>query len=68
LSSDLNLTGLSLIGGRTAERHDESFRAYNPADGRALEPSYLSASDAELNEAVQLAAAAAPMLAASSGA
>ena len=62
------LNGISLVGGRPAEPHGESFSAYNPADGRALEPSYFSASDAELDEAVRLAAAAAPVLAASSGA
>jgi NADP-dependent aldehyde dehydrogenase len=60
--------GVSLIGGHSAERHGEPFCAYNPADGRALEPSYFSASDAELDEAVQSAAAAAPMLAASTSA
>jgi NADP-dependent aldehyde dehydrogenase len=78
LSTEFNLTGVSLtgvsligvsqIGGHPATRRDQPFRAHNPADGRALEPSYFCASDAELDEAVQLAAAAAPMVAASSGA
>jgi 2,5-dioxopentanoate dehydrogenase len=68
VSDALELTGLSLIAGRDGDRHGESFRAYQPADGRAIDPSYYSATDAELDEAVRMAAAAAPVLAASSGA
>jgi alpha-ketoglutaric semialdehyde dehydrogenase len=67
VSADTNLTGISLIGGRPGNRQDETFRAYQPADGRALDPLYVSASDSEVDEAVGLAAAAAPVLAASSG-
>lgn len=62
------LTGVSLIGGRPADRHEETFRAYHPADGRQLDPSYFSASESDLNEAVEKAAASAPTLARSSGA
>jgi alpha-ketoglutaric semialdehyde dehydrogenase len=68
LSANAELTGLSLIGGQPGDRHDESFRAYHPTDGRALDPFYFSASDSEVDEAVEIAAAAAPVLAASSGA
>jgi alpha-ketoglutaric semialdehyde dehydrogenase len=68
VSADTNLTGISFIGGRPGNRQHETFRAYQPADGRALDPLYVSASDSEVDEAVGLAAAAAPILAASSGA
>jgi NADP-dependent aldehyde dehydrogenase len=68
VSDALELTGLSLIAGRDADRHGESFRAYQPADGRAIDPCYCSASDQELDESVAKAAAAAPVLAASAGA
>jgi alpha-ketoglutaric semialdehyde dehydrogenase len=68
LSADAELNGLSLIGGQPGDRHDESFRAYHPTDGRGLDPFYFSASDFEVDEAVKIAAAAAPLLAASSGA
>jgi NADP-dependent aldehyde dehydrogenase len=67
VSADTNLTGISLIGGRPGNRQDETFRAYQPSDGHALDPFYFSASDSEINEAAELAAAAAPVLAASSG-
>jgi NADP-dependent aldehyde dehydrogenase len=69
-----SLHGLSLIGGRSAETprndaaHGDSFRASNPVDGQPLEPLYLSAGEAEVDTAAQMAAAAAPALAASSGA
>jgi alpha-ketoglutaric semialdehyde dehydrogenase len=68
LSSAEGLSGISLIGGRQGDRHDESFRAYNPTDARAIDPFYFSASDSELDEAAEKAAGAAPVLAASSGA
>ena len=68
MSSGLELIGVSLIAGRDGDRHDASFRAYQPATGRRMEPEYYSANDAELDEAVRMATAAAPSLAASSGA
>ncbi|HEV3151353.1 MAG TPA: aldehyde dehydrogenase (NADP(+)) [Acidobacteriaceae bacterium] len=68
MSDPLELAGVSLIAGRAGERHDELFRAYQPATGSAIEPGYSSASDAELDEAVRRAAEAAPVLVASSGA
>jgi 2,5-dioxopentanoate dehydrogenase len=68
LSSAEDLTGVSLIGGQQGDRHDESFRACRPTDGRAIDPFYFSASDSELVEAVEKAAGAAPALATSSGA
>ena len=67
MSTRAELTGVSIIGGRPAGRHEDTFRAYQPADGRAIDPVYVSASDSEVNQAVELAAAAAPALAATSG-
>jgi NADP-dependent aldehyde dehydrogenase len=67
VSADTNLTGISLIGGRPGNRQHETFRACQPADGRVLDPLYVSASDSEVDEAAGLAAAAAPVLAAFSG-
>ena len=71
MSIGTELRGVSLIGGQPADRldnrHDDSFRAYQPVDGRAIDPFYFSASDSEVNQAAELAAAAAPALAASSG-
>jgi delta 1-pyrroline-5-carboxylate dehydrogenase len=64
----LALAGVSLIAGRAGDRHEETFRAYQPADGRAMDPYFYSASDAELDEAATSAAEAAPVLAASNGA
>ena len=68
MSSQQNLTGVSLIAGQPGSRDGDSFRAYNPADGESIDPAYYSASEPELNAAVESAAAAAPFLAASSGA
>ena len=68
MSHQQNLTGVSLIAGRAGGRDGETFRAYNPADGQPIDPAYYSASEADLNAAAESAAAAAPFLAASSGA
>ena len=35
VSDALALAGVSLIAGRAGDRHEETFRAYQPADGRA---------------------------------
>lgn len=67
MSDTPQLAGVSLIAGCAGDRHAETFRAYQPADGRTIEPDYSSASDAELDEAVRMAAAGAPVLAAASG-
>lgn len=63
-----NLTGLSLIAGRPGTHRGKAFRAYAPTTGQPIDPFYYSASEPELNEAVENAAAAAPLLAATSGA
>jgi 2,5-dioxopentanoate dehydrogenase len=67
VSAITELTGVSIIGGRPGASHGDSFHAYQPADGRAIDPLYFSASDLEINRAAELAAAAAPALAATSG-
>ncbi len=68
MSQQPNLTGASLIDGRTVSRDGEAFQAYNPANGQPIDPAYYSASEADLNAAAESAAAAAPFLATSSGA
>jgi NADP-dependent aldehyde dehydrogenase len=68
VSRQQNLSGVSLIAGRPGSRDGETFRAYNPADGQPIDPAYYTAIESELNAAVESAAAAAPFLAASSGA
>ncbi|MGA9718300.1 MAG: aldehyde dehydrogenase (NADP(+)) [Acidobacteriaceae bacterium] len=68
MSHQQSLTGVSLIAGQPGSRDGETFRAYNPADGQPIDPAYYSASEPEFNAAVEGAAAAAPFLAASSGA
>jgi 2,5-dioxopentanoate dehydrogenase len=66
--SQHDLTGLSLIAGRTGTHRGKAFRAYAPDTGQPIDPFYYSASEPELDEAVENAAAAAPLLAAASGA
>jgi NADP-dependent aldehyde dehydrogenase len=61
------LTGRSLIAGASAEQGGESFTAYMPVNGGALEPAYYSATDEDMEEAVRAAVVAAPVLAATPG-
>ncbi|MCQ4164000.1 aldehyde dehydrogenase (NADP(+)) [Tahibacter harae] len=61
------LRGVSLVGGAYGETGGASFHGVNPASGETLAPAYHSASAAEVERAVQLAAAAAPDLARRSG-
>jgi NADP-dependent aldehyde dehydrogenase len=68
LNQQHELTGLSLLAGHSATHRGKAFRAYAPATGQPLDPFYYSASEPELNEAVDHAAAAAPYLASASGA
>jgi 2,5-dioxopentanoate dehydrogenase len=68
LNQQHELTGLSLLAGRSATHRGKAFRAYAPATAQPLDPFFYSASEPELNEAVEHAAAAASFLAASSGA
>ena len=50
------LQGRSLIAGRVPSEGGASFHAFNPTDGRALEPVYTSANLADGNNAVTAAA------------
>jgi alpha-ketoglutaric semialdehyde dehydrogenase len=62
-----SLHGRSLIAGRSTSEGGEPFRGFHPADGRALDPVYLSARPEDVEQAVAAAVEAAPALAASSG-
>ncbi|MBS0662114.1 MAG: aldehyde dehydrogenase (NADP(+)) [Verrucomicrobia bacterium] len=56
----MELRGLSLIGSETGVAGGATFHGFDPAKQETLSPAYHSASPAELERAVQLAAAAAP--------
>ena len=64
----VSLSGLSQIGGHPAARRDDPFRAHNPADGSALEPCLFLGQRRGTRPGSAMAALAAPMVAASSGA
>jgi 2,5-dioxopentanoate dehydrogenase len=53
----VELTGQSIIGYQRGQKTGERFHAFDPAAGEELAPAFYSASQAETNEAVQLAAA-----------
>ena len=61
------LTGQSFIGGKRGAHRGASIQGINPATGELLDPVYSSASAAEVDQAVQLAAQAFPVYAATSG-
>jgi alpha-ketoglutaric semialdehyde dehydrogenase len=61
------LTGQSFIGSERGAIGGAPIQALNPATGRHLDPIYSSASSAEVDQAVQLAANAFPIYAATSG-
>jgi NADP-dependent aldehyde dehydrogenase len=63
----LPLHGLSLIGSHTASPEGPLFHGFDPATGEALEPTYYSASDADIEQAAQLAAEVFPIYAHLSG-
>jgi NADP-dependent aldehyde dehydrogenase len=68
MAQDL-LQGLSLVAGVPAPPSgNTSFFGYNPVDGSALEPAYVSASAADVERAVKAAEDAAKFLATTSGA
>lgn len=52
------LSGLSLIGGRTATPHGDVFHAVNPVNGERLLGAFHSAGPADINQAAELAARA----------
>ncbi len=61
------LTGQSFLGNQRSALAGAPIQAINPATGQPLEPAYSSASPAEVERAVELAAAAFPAFAQSSG-
>lgn len=65
--SALALEGLSLVDNGKTSHRGEVFHAMNPANGQVLEPAFYSASADELDRAATLAAAAAPIFAATPG-
>jgi len=64
----MKLDGLSLVGFGSGSPGGKGFRAFDPAKGVAMEPSFVSASHADVERACFLAAQAAPVLAAKSSA
>jgi len=63
------LSGISSIAGVTTRASGgEGFFAYNPIDGKPIEPAYFSASTEDVDAAVSAAQEAADFLAQSSGA
>jgi hypothetical protein len=59
LSRQQILTGVSLIAGLPGSRSGETFHAYRPTDGQPADPVFYSATEPELNVAVEGATAAA---------
>ncbi|MFM8904002.1 MAG: aldehyde dehydrogenase (NADP(+)), partial [Verrucomicrobiota bacterium] len=67
MSSDPSLTGLSFIGFTRGRVGGRTWRAFDPAAGSELPESFHTAHADEVDRAAELAAAAAPALAALSG-
>jgi alpha-ketoglutaric semialdehyde dehydrogenase len=63
----MTLAGRSYIGSRRGTADGAPIHGMNPATGQKLEPVYFSASAAEVDQAVELAAQAFPVYAATSG-
>src|ERR1700678_4476053 len=61
------LTGQSFLGSQRGTLGGAPFQAVNPATAQLLDPIYSSASPADVDQAVQLAAQAFPIYAATSG-
>jgi alpha-ketoglutaric semialdehyde dehydrogenase len=62
------LQGRSLIAGKWSDGTGATFHGYHPADGRALEPAYVSAGIDDVHAAVQAATEVCEALAATTGA
>lgn len=54
----MNLSGRSMLGYRMGSGQGETLQGVNPSTGQQLPPLYFSASDAEVDQAVELAQAA----------
>jgi alpha-ketoglutaric semialdehyde dehydrogenase len=63
----MTLAGRSFIGSRRGAAGGAIIHGMNPATGQRLEPEYFSASTVEVDQAVELAAQAFPVYAATSG-
>jgi 2,5-dioxopentanoate dehydrogenase len=57
----MNILGKSLLGFRETTTSGDSFRAWNPATGEALDPSFRSATKEDADKAAQFGAAAFPI-------
>lgn len=51
----MELTGRGIIGYRRGNKAGDELKAFNPSTGEVLSPTFYSASDVEIEEAVQLA-------------
>ncbi len=51
----MNLTGKSIIGFSRGSETENTFTGFNPETGKAVEPNFYSATNEELNRAVELA-------------
>ncbi|MED5586966.1 MAG: aldehyde dehydrogenase family protein, partial [Verrucomicrobiota bacterium] len=61
------MKGTQLIGNTESAQGTDTFKAVNPLDGKSLEPPFHEATAAEIDSAFELAGAAAPFMAASTG-
>jgi 2,5-dioxopentanoate dehydrogenase len=63
----MELTGQSIIGYRRGRKGGKALNGFNPATGKVLSPAFYSASEDEVEEALQLAAESFTRFSASSG-
>ena len=61
------LSGRSIVAGKLSEASANAFHAWHPTDGRALEPSFYSATSDDVDRAVSAATDAFAVFAATSG-
>lgn len=61
------MKGTQLIGNTESAQGTNTFKAVNPVDGKSLEPPFHEATGVEIDGAFELAASAAPFMAASTG-
>lgn len=66
-TQEVGISGVSLIGAKESEKRGAAFLGVNPANGKHLEPAFYSATTEDIDQAVKLAAAAAPAFAMQSG-
>jgi 2,5-dioxopentanoate dehydrogenase len=60
----MTILGRSLIGSQDVANSADSFRAFNPTTGQALEPAFSSATDSDVDRAAHLASDAFPAISA----